>query len=227
MTKPVLVYLKMRALAEAPQMLMHHAGMAYSYKMAWDHFGKPWPDSKREVPFRQLPMLVVEGGRQIAQSGSIMRYLANHLGMIPADPVAAAWADSIFEATQELFMPLNPTINFAVGDDFETKRTSILSALPPRLDDFERILDRDGGGFLAGNMPHYCDFGLFHHLDLAHFLDDDLLTDFPQLAAFMQNMRGIDGMADYLQSRPELTGVGEKPQLVIDGRPVPTGMKAD
>ena len=81
--------------------------------------------------------------------------------------------------------------------------------------------------FLSGKAPHYCDFGLFHHLDLAHFLDDDLLNDFPQLAAFMQNMCGINGMADYLQSRPELTGVGVKPQLVIDGRPVSTGMRAD
>ena len=124
-------------------------------------------------------------------------------------------------------MPLNPTINFAVEDNFETKRTNILSALPPRLDDFERILDRNEGGFLVGKMPHYCDFGLFHHLDLAHFLDDDPLTDFPQLAAFMQNMRGIDDMAAYLQSRPELTGVGVRPQLVIYGRPVSTGLKAN
>ena len=42
MTKPVLVYLKMRALAEAPQMLMHHAGMAYSYKtVSYTHLTLP------------------------------------------------------------------------------------------------------------------------------------------------------------------------------------------
>ena len=227
MTEPVLVYLKMRALAEAPQMLMHHAGMAYHYRMAWDHFGKPWPDSKRDVPFRQLPMLVVNGDHQIAQSGSIMRYLANHLGMMPTDPAAAAWVDSIFEASQELFMPLNPTINFAVGDDFAAKRTAILGALSPRLDDFERILAGAGGSFLTGSKPNYCDFGLFHHLDLAHFLDDDLLADHPRLAAFMLTMRGIDGMAAYLEARPQLIEVGVKPQLVIDGKAVPTGMMAD
>ena len=227
MTDLILVYMKMRALGEAPQMLMHYAGLPYSYRMAWDHFGMPWPEAKPQVPFRQLPMLVVDDVHQIAQSGSIMRFLAAHAGMTLADPVKAAQVDSIFEATQELFAPLNPTVNFAVGDDFQTKRTAILGMLGPRMGDFDRIIEGSGGPFLTGDAPTYCDFGLFHHLDLAHLLDALLLAKLPRLSAFMEAMRGVKGMQDYLQGRPELIEVGVKPQLVIGGKAVATGMMAD
>lgn len=227
MTDLTLVYMKMRALSEAPQMLMHYAGLPYSYRMAWDHFGMPWPEAKPQVPFRQLPMLVVDDVHQIAQSGSIMRFLAAHAGMTLADPVKAAQVDSIFEATQELFAPLNPTVNFAVGDDFQTKRTAILGMLGPRMGDFDRIIEGSGGPFLTGDAPTYCDFGLFHHLDLAHLLDARLLAKLPRLSAFMETMRSVKGMQDYLQGRPELIEVGVKPQLVIGGKAVATGMMAD
>ena len=227
MTDLTLVYMKMRALSEAPQMLMHYAGLPYSYRMAWDHFGMPWPEAKPQVPFRQLPMLVVDDVHQIAQSGSIMRFLAAHAGMTLADPVKAAQVDSIFEATQELFAPLNPTVNFAVGDDFQTKRTAILGMLGPRMGDFDRIIEGSGGPFLTGDAPTYCDFGLFHHLDLAHLLDGQLLAKLPRLSAFMETMRSVKGMQDYLQGRPELIEVGVKPQLVIGGKAVATGMMAD
>ena len=202
MTDLTLVYMKMRALGEAPQMLMHYAGLPYSYRMAWDHFGMPWPEAKPQVPFRQLPMLVVDDVHQIAQSGSIMRFLAAHAGMTLADQVKAAQVDSIFEATQELFAPLNPTVNFAVGDDFQTKRTAILGMLGPRMGDFDRIIEGSGGQFLTGDAPTYCDFGLFHHLDLAHLLDARLLAKLPRLSAFMEAMRRVKGMQDYLQGRP-------------------------
>ena len=227
MTDLTLVYMKMRALGEAPQMLMHYAGLPYSYRMAWDHFGMPWPEAKPQVPFRQLPMLVVDDVHQIAQSGSIMRFLAAHAGMTLADPVKAAQVDSIFEATQELFAPLNPTVNFAVGDDFQTKRTTILGMLGPRMGDFDRIIEGSGGPFLTGDAPTYCDFGLFHHLDLAYLLDARLLAKLPRLSAFMEAMRSVKGMQDYLQGRPELIEVGVKPQLVIGGKAVATGMMAD
>jgi hypothetical protein len=34
-----LIYFKMRALAEAPQLMLHYSGTPYSYEMGWDYFG--------------------------------------------------------------------------------------------------------------------------------------------------------------------------------------------
>ena len=56
-----LIYFKMRALAEAPQMLMHYAGIDYEYLMSWDYFEDNWENVKSQVPFKQLPILIVDG----------------------------------------------------------------------------------------------------------------------------------------------------------------------
>ena len=37
-----LVYLKIRALVEAPQLLLYYAGINYQYLMSWDHYGDEW-----------------------------------------------------------------------------------------------------------------------------------------------------------------------------------------
>ena len=61
----------MRALAEAPQLVLRYTGTPYSYEMAWDYFGQPWSEVKASVPYRQLPMLVVDDNTRICQSGAI------------------------------------------------------------------------------------------------------------------------------------------------------------
>ena len=118
MTDLTFVYFKMRALGEAPQMMLHYRNQPYRHMMSWEYFGKPWPDAKRSAAFRQLPMLVTEDGVQITQTGAIMRYLAGRLDLMPPDPLAAAQADEVFEGAHELFQPLNPPVNFHTGDQF-------------------------------------------------------------------------------------------------------------
>ena len=86
---------------------------------------------------------------------------------------------------------------------------------------------RHGGPFFLGSEPCYCDFGAFHHIDLANFMDEAILENYPRLRNCMVAMHGLSGPATYLAKRPELTGVGIEPKLVIDGRPVPTGIIAD
>ena len=51
-----LVYFKMRALAEAPQLLLHYAGIDYQYLMSWDYYGDEWSKIKPRVSFKQLPV---------------------------------------------------------------------------------------------------------------------------------------------------------------------------
>ena len=227
MTELTLVYFKMRALGEAPQMMLHYRNQPYRYMMGWDYFGKPWADAKRGAAFRQLPMLVTEDGTQITQTGSIMRYLAGCLDLMPADPTMAAQADEVFEGAHELFRPLNPPVNFHTGEQFSASREACLPVLHGRFEDFELLLERHGGPFFLGEEPCYCDFGAFHHIDLAHFMDEAILKGYPRLGEFMAAMHGLPGLATYMAERPELTGVGVGPKLVIEGRPVPTGVMAD
>ena len=141
-----LVYFKMRALAEAPQMLMRCNDIKYEYVRSWIYFGEPWAKAKPKLNFKQLPMLEVSGQHQICQSIAILKFLEDTAGLRITDPVEAAKADAILQSSQELFAPLNPTVNFAVGDDFLVKRDAMRPALSTRFQELEDCLDENVDG---------------------------------------------------------------------------------
>ena len=76
-----LVYFKMRALAEAPQLLLHYTNIEYQYQMSWDYYDKAWAEAKSLVPFKQLPMLVIDDQYEICQSIAIRKYLEIQSGI--------------------------------------------------------------------------------------------------------------------------------------------------
>ena len=213
----------MRALAEAPQMLMSYAGLQYEYLMSWEYFDDEWENVKPTIPFKQLPILVVDDEHQIAQSTSIMRFLQKLADIEPQDPIDAAKADAILESAQELFRPLNPTVNFALGEDFESKKESMLPDLSSRFADLERALLDGGKKFFMGDDPIACDFTAFHHLDLSRQLDPNFLGQFSRLNEFVSDIERIESVSNYLNSRPELIDVKTGPKLVINGKAHPTG----
>ena len=221
-----LIYFNLRALAEPPQMMMHNAGVKYRYEMAWDYYGKPWSEAKLEVAFGQLPVLVVNDTVHIWQSGAIVRYLAKLAGFMPADPLLAAQVDAVFEQTQELFDPLNPTVNVKIGEEHLKFKTMFLSSFPGILKNFARQLElNEDGAYFFGSQPYYCDFSAYHHFSLATILQQDILNSFPSILDFMRAVENLPGVKEYLASRPRITDVGISPKLIIDGVAKPTGTK--
>ena len=220
-----LVYFKMRALAEAPQLLLNYCGINYEYIMSWDHFDDEWSNVKPKLAFKQLPMMEVEDGTQICQSIAILQYIENLGGLKLSDPVKAAEATAVLQSAQELFAPLNPTVNFAVGQDFSNKRDSMRINLESRFSDLARYLDKHEGRYFIDDTPRAAEFACFHHLDLSRELDPEILRKFPRLIKFVKDIEDIDAVSTYLKNRPELVGVGREPKLVINGTEHPTGVK--
>jgi len=220
-----LIYFKMRALAEAPRLLLHYTKLEYDYIMSWDYYGKEWVEIKSKVPFRQLPMLVVDGKYEICQSIAILNFIEKIAGIEISDPILNARANAVMQSAQELFMPLNPAINFAVGDSFKKKREDMMPFLNSRFEDLERALKENNEKFYVDNNPHACDFVVYHHLDLSKLLDPEFIKNFPRLEKFIEDIESIETVKSYLNSRPELIDVGDEPKLVIDGVAHPTGVK--
>lgn len=218
-----LVYFKMRALAEAPQMLMRCNNINYEYVMSWDHFGEEWPKVKPSLAFKQLPMLEVDGKHQICQSVAILQYIENLAGLSIDDPVKSAQAAAILQSAQELFAPLNPAVNFAVGDDFNVKRDAMRPNLAARFSDLAGCLDVYDGKYFIDDTPRAAEFAAYHQLNLSTCLDETLLAEFPRLEKFVADMEAIPEMAKYLETRPALIDVAQAPKLVIDGKAHPTG----
>lgn len=214
----------MRALAEAPQLLLNYCGINYEYIMSWDHFDDEWSNVKPKLAFKQLPMMEVEDGTQICQSIAILQYIENLGGLKISNPVKAAEATAVLQSAQELFAPLNPTVNFAVGQDFNNKRDSMRVNLESRFSDLARYLDKYEGTYFIDDTPRAAEFACFHHLDLSRNLDPEILNNFPRLIKFVNDIEAIDSVSKYLKNRPKLVGVGIEPKLVINGTEHPTGV---
>ena len=219
-----LVYFKMRALAEAPQLLLNYCKINYEYIMSWDHFDDEWSNVKPKLAFKQLPMMEVEDGTQICQSIAVLQYIENLGGLKISNPVKAAEATAVLQSAQELFAPLNPTVNFAVGQDFNNKRDSMRVNLESRFSDLARYLDKYEGMYFIDDTPRAAEFACFHHLDLSRNLDPEILNKFPRLIKFVNDIEAIDSVSKYLKNRPKLVGVGIEPKLVINGTEHPTGV---
>tara|TARA_B100002051_G_scaffold106790_1_gene101786 strand:+ start:154 stop:810 length:657 start_codon:yes stop_codon:yes gene_type:complete len=216
----------MRAFTEAIQMQLCYGSIPYSYHFPWDYFNKPWHEVKKEVGFGQLPLLIINDKKRVWQSGSIMRYTARLANTFPENLEDKAIADAIFESSQELFQPLNATINFRVGEDYENFKKSILDDFRPRLIYFNKFLEKDQSGpFFFGKSPFYCDFGTYHQFSLIRVLDNTIFDDLSSVKLFMDAVEGLKGVSEYLSSRPELVGVSKEPKLVINGKAVSTGTK--
>ena len=213
----------MRALAEAPQLLMHYADIEYNYIMSWDYYDKEWQEVKPQIPFKQLPMIVVDDEHEICQSIAILNFIQNIAGLKLEDPVQEAKANAILQSAQELFLPLNPAVNFAVGDDFIKRRDDMLPFLQTRFEELEKIINLNGGRFFIDDTPRACDFAAFHHLDLSRKLDVKIIKKFPRLEKFLDDIASISSIESYLSKRPELIDVSVEPKLVINGKAHPTG----
>ena len=220
-----LIYFKMRALAEAPRLLLHYTEIEYDDVMSWDYYGYEWSEVKSKVPFKQLPMLVIDKKHEICQSIAILTFIEKIAGINITDPILNAKANAIMQSAQELFMPLNPTINFAVGDRFIKKREDMMPFLNSRFEDLEKALKDNDEKFYVDNKPHACDFAVYHHLDLSKLLDPELIKKFPRLEKFIEDIESIETVKSYLNSRPELIDVSVEPKLVIGGVAHPTGVK--
>ena len=218
-----LIYFKMRALAEAPQLLMHYADIEYNYIMSWDYYDKEWQEVKPQIPFKQLPMIVVDDEHEICQSIAILNFIQNIAGLKLEDPVQEAKANAILQSAQELFLPLNPAVNFAVGDDFIKRRDDMLPFLQTRFEELEKIINLNGGRFFIDDTPRACDFAVFHHLDLSRKLDGKIIKEFPRLEKFLDDIASLSSIESYLSERPELIDVSIEPKLVINGKAHPTG----
>jgi Glutathione S-transferase, N-terminal domain. len=70
-----LIYFKMRALAEAPRLLLSYTETEYDYIMSWDYYDKEWSESKSKVPFKTLHYVVGKSKHEICQSIAILTFI--------------------------------------------------------------------------------------------------------------------------------------------------------
>eukprot|EP00092_Neocalanus_flemingeri_P003848 GFUD01004144.1.p1 GENE.GFUD01004144.1~~GFUD01004144.1.p1 ORF type:complete len:226 (+),score=54.75 GFUD01004144.1:78-755(+) len=213
-----LVYFPVRARAECARMILAYGGIPHTDQDCDSFFGMNFGEAKKneKLPFGQLPVLQIggAGGRMIAQSGSINRFLAALVktpGFLPSDLAEQAYCDMIHETAQDI-AKINPIVNMFKGEKFqEEKEDFFKNILPSKLQGLAKLLSTHQ--FFCGSKVTYSDFAVYHQLDLCRLVEPTVFTDFPNIKQWMTRVENMPGVKDYLEKRPEIAGIGVNPSL--------------
>ena len=132
------------------------------------------------IPFRQLPVLVVDG-HSIAQSGGIARICGKLSGMYSENIIEAGKVDQIIDTVTDINEMLNPSMR---EDDPMIKKQmrAALSneALPKYFGYLEEILEANNSGWFVGEDMTIADIAVWSLLGwIAQGVLDDIPTDLP------------------------------------------------
>lgn len=205
-----LFYLPLRARAEIPRLIASYGKVPYKNEVVpvqdWSQHEKGLVDRHY---FGQMPTLVLPDGKSICQSGAISRYLAklSSPSLYPTDIIAAAEADMIYELTQDMNL-INPILNFYQKDSeiYHEKYREYFAALPNRLKACAKLLQDKS--FFGGESPHFGDLALFHICQSTLHVQPDCLEAFPTIRKWVDRCSELEGVKEYLASRPTSPNVG-------------------
>ncbi|KAL2917216.1 hypothetical protein HK105_203281 [Polyrhizophydium stewartii] len=107
-----------------------------------------WPDLKKSMPFKQMPVLTVNGTTQVAQSNGLLRYAGTLAGLYPAaDPLKAALVDQIVFHIEDMYNLDYATISEKNEERKKAARKVIAEErFPAMLASLDAVIAKHSGG---------------------------------------------------------------------------------
>jgi len=198
--KMQLYYFPIRGLGEVPRLILVDQAVDFEDKRVSKD---DWPTLKSTMQFGQMPCLK-DGDFQLAQSGSINRYLAHKFqkaGLMGANDKEAAYIDMIYEGTVDLRRPYATMIYSTEFTDADKKKF-LEETIPSELEKFEKLLaSKDHGDhYFNGKNISYADYSVFEIIDAFLTLCSKVLDKCPKLKAFHDRVAARPHIKAYLAS---------------------------
>jgi glutathione S-transferase len=111
-----LLYFGLRGRAELIRLVLHVAQVEYKTQEP-----SSWPEDAEKTPFGKLPVWTESDGWKLAQSQSIVRYLAKKHGLTPSNERDAALVESIQDHWVEIRDQL-VKVFFEKNEDVKAKK---------------------------------------------------------------------------------------------------------
>ena len=190
-----LKYFNLRALAEVSRLMFALTNTPYTdhrYKDEQSATGVTRPELTADkeagnLPFDQVPVLIVDDKEVIAQSKAIDRFLAKRLNLFGADDIAAARIDSIGEAIRDI-----RDAYIRAKDDAQKRSEFFTVTLPKHLAALDRFAAKHGSaGHFVGKDFSLADIQLFDRL--GWFDDQQAITTALQPFSHLNAIRSTVG----------------------------------
>lgn len=158
-----LSYFDLPGRGEAARLCMVVGGIAFTDdRVAF----ADWPRLKAETPWLTLPYVELEGGRRIAQTHAILRFLGSQTTprLYPTDLVQAACVDELLDAVNDIQVVVNAAGQGLPPEEKEAKRKEAVESgtaytLLSKLDSY--IAANGAGGHAVGDALTIADIKIF------------------------------------------------------------------
>mmetsp|Transcript_9533 Transcript_9533/g.14344 ORF Transcript_9533/g.14344 Transcript_9533/m.14344 type:complete len:224 (-) Transcript_9533:85-756(-) len=184
-----------------------------------------WAEMKPTTKFGQLPLLSIDGGEPIAQSGAMLRHIGRlgNSSLYPRDDAKELQIDELIGLAEDFDRAFFPCLMTAMRpvamghpEDFaktpegqetiRNMRTAFVNdTIPTFLNHYTRYLEASGA-FFCGSEPTIADCYILPQLAKfqAGFIDHiptDCLDKYPVVLAWMERMRAIPEIAEYYANK--------------------------
>ncbi|GAU88188.1 hypothetical protein RvY_00932 [Ramazzottius varieornatus] len=200
-----LTYFDLRGLSEPVRYLFAYAKVEYDDNRIKR---EDWPAMKKDMPFRTLPVLEVDG-QTIGQSKAIGRFLAKRFNLVGQDDIEQARVDALVDYLEDVkHAGVGLMTLFREQDEKkkqEMKDQFFGETLPDYMDVLEQHLRSNNGGkgFFVGSGPTWADFAVAVFMDALDKFQPGFLSKYPLLSAHKARVEDLKGTKEWIAKRPK------------------------
>jgi len=209
-----LTYFNIEGVAEKIRLALKIGGKEFVDKrITFDEWGPMKPTTK----FGQLPLMTIDGGEPIAQSGAMLRYAGAISGLIPEGVMAQLRCDECIGLEEDIAKMIAPSMyigmrpqNFGYPEDMSKEdkteiqlrlRAKLMEGdLPRLLAGLEGLLVANGTGWFAGDKVSIADCHVVPRI--RHFkkgildgIPSDIVDGYPKLTEWYERFMAIPQVA--------------------------------
>ena len=224
-----LYYFDLRGLAEPIRLLLNYVGQEFDdVRISREQ----WPQKKEgkqalyihsllieviklnatviDIPeffYGKVPVLEVDNGKQLNQSATIARFIAEKFNLAGKDEWERAKVNEIVDFQKDVYSELAPyfyvALGFRVGDKDQLREDVYEPGVARLLPMYEKLLKQAGFGFFAPSGLTYVDFMVADYLNtFQQRVESELLKDYPDVDAFVKRVHTLPQLQNYMASRP-------------------------
>lgn len=196
-------YFDGRGLGEPIRLLLHYKAEPFEdIRFTQDK----WPDMKSKYFYGKVPVLEV-GGKQLAQSAAILRYLANKYDLAGKNEWEKAKVDEIMDfykdTASELVPYLYVKMGYREGNLEQLRRDVFVPGVQQRFPLYVKLLAESGSGFFAPSGLTFVDFAIADYFRTIQIAEPELLKEYPELVKHLEKVYALTELKQYLSTRKE------------------------
>jgi len=199
-----LYYFDARGLTEPIRLLFHYVGQEFEDV----RFAKEqWAGEKEKFFYGKVPVLELDNGKQLNQSATIARFIAEKFNLAGKDEWERAKVNEVVDFQKDVYSELAPyfytVLGYREGDKDKLRKEVYEPGVARILPLYEKLLKESGSGFFAPSGVTYVDFMVADYFNtFEKRAEPELLKNHPELAAFVKRVHSLPQLQKYIAGRP-------------------------